>query len=129
MTTARKPREREYDRGWREATETWADMRLKLLNGETGEMSVTMAREVMEAMAEPMAAMLDEKNAPNYVECDVIRPATGKRYTMRIQRYEGKTPHQLRQLAEKQLADVVSAVSNCGNRAAIAAMRSALDGV
>lgn len=53
-------------------------------------------------MAEAMAKMLD--NAPNYTEAKIVATAGDRhQYVMRIERYFGKTPHELRREAEAEL--------------------------
>jgi hypothetical protein len=63
------------------------------------------AHDVVLSMATSMAEMLDEKDATNYVEAE-FWPAGGKRYILNVRRGNGKTPHELRQAAEAELAEV-----------------------
>lgn len=122
------PREREYDRGWREATEEWAQLGLRSMHAEGGEylLDLTARRELLHAIADTLCGTLDDASAPNYVEIEVTRPNTGQRFTLTIRRRERPTPHELRQQADAKLARVVEAVETCGDRAAIIAMRTAL---
>lgn len=54
-------------------------------------------------IADSMRSMLDEHNAPNYVEME-LRAGDGKQYIMTLQRKGRITPHQARMAAEEALA-------------------------
>lgn len=122
------PREREYDRGYREATEHFTELGIRSANAGDGEFIVdlTARREILHAIADSLCGHLDEYSAENYVEVEVTRPRTGQAFTMTIRRRERPTPHELRRQSEAKLASVVEAVETCGDRAAIVAMESAL---
>ena len=62
------------------------------------------AERVLHTIAESMAVMLDEYEAPNYLEIGARHKGTGKPYSMTLQRGGMPTPHEKRQEAEKALA-------------------------
>lgn len=45
-------------------------------------------------------------DAPNYVEISFQHAETSQRYILTVQKADGKTPHQLRMEAEKELAEL-----------------------
>jgi hypothetical protein len=53
-------------------------------------------------IADSMRSMLDEHNAPNYVEME-LRASDGKQYIMTLQRKGKITPHEARVAAEEAL--------------------------
>lgn len=64
---------------------------------------------VIMLMGEALLRMLQD--APNYTEAKIIAPATdGQRYVLRVERYFGKTPHELRRKAEEDLLVVQAAL-------------------
>ena len=47
-------------------------------------------------------------DAPNYVEISLSSvDADGEKYTVTVQKSSGKTPHELRQIAEQKVADLI----------------------
>jgi hypothetical protein len=68
------------------------------------------------AMIATAAAMLDETEAPNYVEFQA-QWKRSKWIVCCIQRREGKTPHQLRQEAEAKCDTMLDAIKTIGRDA------------
>lgn len=62
------------------------------------------AERVLHTIAESMAVMLDDYEAPNYLEIGARHKETGKAYTMTLQRAGMPTPHEKRLEAEQALA-------------------------
>lgn len=73
---------------------------------EDGTLTILPHREMTTRMASALAGILDECEAPNYVQMILSRAGEPgeprKRYVVTVQRPEGKTPHQLREDAEKE---------------------------
>ena len=73
---------------------------------EDGMLTILPHREMTTRMASALAGLLDECEAPNYVQMILSRAGEPgeprKRYVVTVQRPEGKTPHQLREDAEKE---------------------------
>lgn len=73
---------------------------------EDGTLTILPHREMTTRIASALAGILDECEAPNYVQMILSRAGEPgeprKRYVVTVQRPEGKTPHQLREDAEKE---------------------------
>lgn len=81
-----------------------------LVEGGKVEGDFTAPPYAIKLMGEAMLAMLGD--APNYVEAKIIAPAfDGQKYVLRVERYFGKTPHELRREAEAELERLKAGVA------------------
>lgn len=83
---------------------TEKEITLEQLVAEQGGLSATVSHELCGLMADSFLKMLDEGNAPNYVEMSFKkRGEADVCILVTVQRAQGKTPHQLRMIAEEKL--------------------------
>lgn len=69
---------------------------------ENGGVNIAVAHELCGIMADSFLKMLDEGNAPNYIEMQFKKKGDWQPcIIVTVQRAQGKTPHQLRMEAEQ----------------------------
>lgn len=68
-----------------------------------GAFTVQVSSQMVHVLAEQMATVLDEYDAPNYVEAR-LRHRDGRSFVVTVQRCEGKSPHQIRKQLEEEIA-------------------------
>lgn len=86
-----------------------------------GVLTIRPHKEVVAVMAEALASVLDEAEAPNYVEMELKRAGSTKAYRLTIQRPEGRSAHALRMEAERQLAELKASPSPAPSHALVEA--------
>jgi hypothetical protein len=90
---------------------------IRKLLAEDGQVKIdfTAPPFIIQLMAQSLLGMLD--GAPNYTEAQIIAGATdGKQYVMRVERFEGKTPHALRKEAEEERDRLRKLLDECQYR-------------
>ena len=87
--------------------------RQKALTGELNIVDLYVTQSRMDAtvktkVAQMLCAWAKDviDDAPNYVEISFHHTETSQRYIITVQKADGKTPHQLRMEAEKELAEL-----------------------
>lgn len=76
----------------------------------TASLDLTAPRKLVAEMANAMAHMLDEAGATNYVEMKMIARDLMP-YVITVRRHNGKTPHELRQQAERERDEALAALA------------------
>lgn len=91
-------------------------------NSEGGiDLRVKMAAKLAAGLVQAAKGVLEaHPDARNYLEQSVIDRETGDRYVITFCRPGGRTPHQLREDAERQLATANNHIASLKNRLAIA---------
>ncbi len=92
-----------------------------------GVLTIRPHKEVVAVMAEALASVLDEAEAPNYVEMELKRAGSTKAYRLTIQRPEGRSAHELRMEAERKLAELKASPSPAPSHALVEAVSSVLE--
>lgn len=62
------------------------------------------------ALASETATFLEQQNAINYIEIQLVHPKTQKLYLVTLQRHTNPTPHTMRKIAENRLQEATAAM-------------------
>lgn len=105
-----------------------AEVGVRRIDATSGrlEMDITVSKEMAVIFAEWATHALDSSGAENYVEMQLRHPDKPEMVTILIQRWLKKTPHQLRQQAEAEVARLTT--ENERLRGIAAALREVLKG-
>lgn len=77
---------------------------------EEGTLRATVPQQLVAVLAPIALAMLEETDAPNYVEQTVHHPDTHERVVIIVQKPNGKTPHELRTEADAKAEEARAAL-------------------
>lgn len=61
---------------------------------------------ILQVFATHFLALADKEKCENYLEMTATDPITGKKCVVTVQRYEKRTPHQMRRQAEQENEDL-----------------------
>ena len=85
------------------------ELSIESLVMKDGKLDITLRSRLVSILAQGFFDMLQELDAENYVECSFWHEPSKQAFALTAKRYKGKSPHQLRMIAEAERDEAIAA--------------------